>query len=215
MDGLRPWFQIMVHAQAFTSVMKSYNVNHITSSLHYLKSNGLAEKYVQIVKHLFYKAKEEGTDFYKCLMTYCNTPLTGNMQSPVQILQSKNARSHLAMSNDARKQFGFQPEVIRNSEKHAVLPTHDLHAGQHVMFQDSTSKHWYPAVIESLYPALRSYKITTRHGITYRKTQSHLKPFTPQNKNLQSNQCVSPLMAQCDHMWPVKTEHKKKSQVNN
>ena len=64
-------------AQAFTSIMKSYNVNHITSSLHYPQSNGLTEKYVQIVKSLFYKAKEEGKDFYKCLMIYNNTPLTG------------------------------------------------------------------------------------------------------------------------------------------
>ena len=49
--------------QAFTSVMKSYNVNHITSSPHYPQSNGLAEKYVQTVKRLFYKAREAGKDF--------------------------------------------------------------------------------------------------------------------------------------------------------
>ena len=73
--------------QAFTSVMKYYNVKHITSSSHYLQSNGLAEKYVQIVKSLFYKAKEEDKDFYKCLMIYCNTPITGSLQSPMQILR--------------------------------------------------------------------------------------------------------------------------------
>ena len=44
----------------FTNLMKEYAVNHITSSLHYPQSNGLAEKLVQIVKNLFYKAKEEG-----------------------------------------------------------------------------------------------------------------------------------------------------------
>ena len=60
--------------QAFTSVMQVFTVNHITSSLHYLKSNGLAEKYVQIVKCLFKNAKEEGKDIYKCLMVYHNTP---------------------------------------------------------------------------------------------------------------------------------------------
>ena len=37
-------------SQAFTSVMQSYSVDHITNSLHYQQSNGLAEKYVQIVK---------------------------------------------------------------------------------------------------------------------------------------------------------------------
>ena len=92
---------------------------------------------------------------------------------------------------------------------------HDLHVGQQVMYQDSASKHWYAAVTDSLYPEPRSYKITTRDGDTYRKTQSYLKPFTSQDNNLQSNQCVSPLKAQSNHMWPVKTEHKKKSQVNN
>ena len=83
-------------------MIQSYNVNHITSSLHYPQSNGLAEKYVQIVKSLFYKVKEEDKDFYKCLMIYSNTPLTGIMKSPMQILQGRNARSDLPMSNAAR-----------------------------------------------------------------------------------------------------------------
>ena len=37
-------------SEAFTSVMKDYTVNHITSSLHYPQSNGIAEKFVQIVE---------------------------------------------------------------------------------------------------------------------------------------------------------------------
>ena len=83
------------------------------------------------------------------------------------------------------------------------------------MFQDSTGRHWYPAIIESLCPEPRHYKITTRDGITYRKTQTHLKPFTPQNKNLLSNQCVSSPMAKSNHMWPVRQSDHIKSQVNN
>ena len=54
------------------------------------------------------------------------------------------------MPNAAMKQLGIKPEVIRNSDKHAVLPKHDLHVGQQVMYQDSASKCWYPAVIENL-----------------------------------------------------------------
>ena len=49
-------------SQAFTSVMQAFSVNNIRSSLHYPQSNGLAEKYVQIVKCLFNKPKEEGKD---------------------------------------------------------------------------------------------------------------------------------------------------------
>ena len=76
-------------AEVFTNLMKEYNINHITSSLHYPKSNGLAEKFVQIVKTLFYKAKEEGEDLFKTLMIYHNTPLAINLQSPVHMLQSR------------------------------------------------------------------------------------------------------------------------------
>ena len=46
---------------AFTSVMNAYHVSHITSSPHYPQSNGLAERYVQIVKSLFCaKQKKRG-----------------------------------------------------------------------------------------------------------------------------------------------------------
>ena len=75
-------------AETLTKLMTDYSVNHITSSPHYLQSNGLAEKYVQIVKNLFYKVQEEGTDLYKRLMIYRNTPLSNKLQSPMQILQS-------------------------------------------------------------------------------------------------------------------------------
>ena len=61
-------------AEAFSTLMKEYAVTHITSSPHYPQSNGLAEKFIQIVKNLFHKATDEGADIDKYLMIYCNTP---------------------------------------------------------------------------------------------------------------------------------------------
>ena len=130
-------------SQAFISVMQAFSVNHITNSPYYPQSNRLAVKYVQIVKCLFDKVQEEAEDFYKCLMIYCYTPLTGSLQSPMLILQGRSARSQLPMSSVARDQFGIQPEVLSNIDKHEQLPTHGLHVGQHVMHQDSVTKEWH------------------------------------------------------------------------
>ena len=135
---------------AFTSVKNTYHVNHITSSPHYPQSNGLADKNIQIVKSLFYTAKEEGTDLFRCLMIYCIKPLSGSLQSPMQILQNTCTRSDLPMSNAATQQLGLQPEKLRTVYKNEHLPSHDLHIGQDVMFQDVASKCWYPATITTL-----------------------------------------------------------------
>ena len=79
-------------AEVFTNLMREYNVNHITSSPHYPQSDGFAEKYIQLVKDLFYKAKEEGKDLFKCLMVYHNTPLSNTLWSSMQMLSSRSAR---------------------------------------------------------------------------------------------------------------------------
>ena len=97
-------------AETFTNLMKEYAVNCITISPHYPQSNGLAEKFVQIVRNLFYKAKYEGTGIHKYLMIYCNTPLTNTSKSPMQMLQQRSARSQLPMSNAARRRLGIVAE---------------------------------------------------------------------------------------------------------
>ena len=158
-------------SEIFTNLMIEYNVNHITSSPHYPQSNGLAEKYVQIVKNLFYKAKEEGKDLYKCLMVYANTPLSSNLQSPMQILASKSARFNLPMSNATRRQKGLDCEHLRTQYNQAV------------MYQDPNDKRWYPATIPTLCQEPRSYMITTKQGVQYRKTQAHLKPYHPHGED--------------------------------
>ena len=89
-------------SEIFKGLMEEYQVNHITSSPHYPQSNGLAKKYIQIIKNLFHKAKEEGQDLHKCLMTYRNTPLTSHLQSPMQILSNRATRSTLPLSNAAK-----------------------------------------------------------------------------------------------------------------
>ena len=162
-------------AEMFTNLMKEYAVNHITSSPHYPQSNGLAEKFVQIVKNLFYKVKDEGTDIYKCLMIYHNTLLESTSKSPMQMLQQRSARSQLPMLNAACRQLGIAAEQTTGN-KNQHLPSHDLHIEQEVIYQDSVTKRWSLATIKALCPEPRSYQIQTTRGVIYRRAQNHLKP---------------------------------------
>ena len=164
----------------------------------------LQKKFVQTVKNFFYKAREEGADLYKALMIYCNMPLTSNLQSPIQILQNRVARSQLPMSNSSRRQLGLEAEKVRTKTKNENLPSHDLYLGQDIMIQDPTSKQCSPGVITKLCKETKSYQVTTRDNVTYRNPQTHLKLHKPENKTAQD--------AKGCNMWPLeKTGHKTKS----
>ena len=122
------WLQTIISDNGpFTQLKLLPSWWEITSSSYYPKLNGLAETYVQIVKNLFCKVQEEGADLYKSLMIYRNTPLSSQLQSPMQILHSWTARSQLPMSNVVIKQHGLDSEQLRVKSKNEQLPTHDLY----------------------------------------------------------------------------------------
>ena len=85
--------------------------------------------------------------------------------------------------------MGTQGEEVRSKQKNQHLPTHGLCLHQTVMFQEMTSKKWYPATITKLCEEPRSYIITTPDSTQYRRIQMHLKPYQPRsqadNKELQ------------------------------
>ena len=85
--------------------------------------------------------------------------------------------------------MGIHSEELRSKQKSQHLPTHDLCLHQTVMFQEMTSKIWYPATITKLREEPRSYIITTPDVTRYRRMQMHLKPYRSisqaDNKELQ------------------------------
>ena len=59
------------------------------------------------------------------------------------------------------------------------------------MCQDPNTLRWFHATIKALCPEPRSYQIETPEGVTYRRTQNHLKPYKSYQKiprREQSNQ---------------------------
>ena len=115
-------------AEMFTNLMKEYAVNHITSS-------PLMEKYVQIMKNLFYKAKEEGADIDKYLMIYHNT-LRPTHRSPRCRCCNRHRPDHsYPCPYVARRRLGIVAEQEQQPHQNQHLPLHDFHIGQDVMCQ--------------------------------------------------------------------------------
>ena len=137
-------------------------------------------------------------------MIYNSTPLSGSLQSVMEIMQSRSTRSDLPMSNSAKKQLGLQTEKLRNVTKNEHLPLHDLHFWQDVLYQDATSKQWYPATITRLCAQPRSYNIITRESVIYRKTQTHLKSYQPKSKKSEGEYSD----IQSSDIWTLKANHK-------
>ena len=104
------------------------------------------------------------------------------------------------MSNVARRRLGIVAEEQSNKNQH--LPTHEFHIGQDIMCQSPITKRWFPVKIKALCPELRSYQIETPEGITYRRTQNHLKPFqlcqNTQTKDQHKEQCHKGTLIQSD-----------------
>ena len=93
--------------------------------------------------------------------------------------------------------------------KNEHLPSHDLHIGQGVRYQDATSKQWYPATITSICTHPRSYIITTTESVTYRKSQAHLEPYQAQCKKTEdehSDNNMQTLKVNCKQFDTVKVE---------
>ena len=58
-------------SEEFAQFMKSYSIEHITSSPKFPQSNGQAERMVRTVKHILKRSK----DPYRAMLSYRTTPL--------------------------------------------------------------------------------------------------------------------------------------------
>ena len=171
-------------SKEFKSFTQKYNFEHVTSSPHYHEGNGLAEKYVDIIKNQLQKALDSKEDPYKSMLIYQTTPLNSQLPSPMEML-NKCTYTDLPISNlrrsmicndhtniNLRNQRKSDPKV--QTRQPAPLPK-----GTPVMVCNTNTKTWFPATIRSPRSEPNSYDIVSSEGITYRRSWHHLKPYLP------------------------------------
>ena len=169
----------------FQQFSSDYQFEHKTSSPHYPRSNGMAEKAVQTAKRLLIKAKEDNKDPYLSLLDYRSTPRSDLLGSPAQRLMGRRTKTLLPTSSKLLEPKVIKTKIVRSElqqQKERQKRFYDkctkelttLQPGQNVRVQ--IGKQWKPAVITSVASEPRSYNIRTPDGQTYRRNRCHLMP---------------------------------------
>jgi hypothetical protein len=118
-------------SQEFKDFSKRYNFDHVTSSPYHPKSNGLAEKYVQVVKRIFEKARLDRQDPLLGILEYRSTPLDIGY-SPAELLQGRLLRSVMPILPQR-----LEPKFIDHSVVRTKLETKRAHEKE---YYDRTAK---------------------------------------------------------------------------
>ncbi|PJE77411.1 hypothetical protein CI610_03666 [invertebrate metagenome] len=169
------------NSKEFKGFANAWDIDLVTSSPTYPKSNGLSERMVQTVKNMLRKSGEEESDPYTALLEYRNTPLSGLSYSPAELLMSRSLRSKIPVKNtmlmpkvaeNAREQLTTRQEHQKfHYDKHAqCLPS--LMPGDAVRMR--VQKTWEPAVVQQRHTTPRSYVVQTPNGRSYRRNRNHL-----------------------------------------
>ncbi|UYV74104.1 hypothetical protein LAZ67_11002126, partial [Cordylochernes scorpioides] len=166
-------------SREFNEFSNKWKLNHKTSRPHYPKSNGLAERAVQIAKNILRKCKQSGDDIQVALLNYRNTPRE-DMGSPAQRLLSRRTKTILPISKELlrpciQKYVTLKLRRYRNKRKFYYdkgsrdEPTFKI--GQEVYLRENR-RNWKPATIVRE-DGPRSYTVQNNKGL-YRRNQSHI-----------------------------------------
>lgn len=170
----------------FQQFARNYEFKHTTSSPEFPRSNGLAEKGVQIVKRILKKTQEAHEDFWLGLLNYRASPLEDG-RSPGELLQDRRLRTRLP---DFRKQREIS--VKKHQQLSTGMPLQALRKGNVVRIRDKT---WWCKARVLRQAAPRSYHVLTGDNKVLRRNRQHLletqEDFEPEPSDTESDDCVS------------------------
>lgn len=182
----------------FVKFVDKWNFQHVTSSPHYLQSNGKAENAVHTVKSLSMKCWVAGVGEFQALLDWCNTLSDGMDTSPAQRLSGCCCKTSLPTSgsllgpefsfvNDAAKLCTRKEHQCRyfNLRKCVLCP---VKAGETIHICSHTGT-WKPA--ECLREvATWSYEALVDGAVRHRNWKDIWQ--TAEQQNVQTSEEVEP-----------------------
>ena len=188
----------------FKTFMSKYDIEHVTSSPHYPKSNGRGEAAVKVAKNLLKRANMNNEPFWIAMLNQRNTPTRSMESSPVQRCMSRRTRTTLPADESQYKpkltkhvKQNLQKRKSRNKKYYdkQTHPLPQLTEGQYVRVQTKPqlSNNWTPGVVTDIGSTPRSYKVNIPStGATLERNRIHIRETKEQsNSNEETDMTTS------------------------
>ena len=170
------------NSREFLQFAKDWDFTVKTSSPLYPRSNGLAERSVQLAKSMLKKVKEENGDIHLCLLNYRATLVQGLEYSPAQLMLSRQLRCRLPTSEKCLEPKLIPPMIKNLKSKQSVQKKYydrnvktllSLNEGDSVLIP--SNKVWKKASVKEKHASPRSYIVTTEDNTDYRRNRQDLR----------------------------------------
>ncbi|XP_033747087.1 uncharacterized protein K02A2.6-like [Pecten maximus] len=173
------------NGKQFSDFSKEYEFQHITSSPRYPQSNGKVENAVRTVKRILEKSRKDRRDPYLAILDWRNTPGEIVKSSPVQRLYGRRTRTLLPLTtpllepstiptSETRKDINQRKGKEQHYYNRGTKALAELMPGETVRMKPTEpGKEWTKARVKGKVN-IRSYKVQTEEGSTYRRNRRHL-----------------------------------------
>ncbi|XP_055633206.1 uncharacterized protein K02A2.6-like [Toxorhynchites rutilus septentrionalis] len=197
--------------EEFRRFCREWDFDHQTSSPHFPRANGLAERFVQVAKAMLKKCSDDGSDIHLALLHMRNTPRSNSMPSPNERLMGRLVRSNMPMTLEAlRPKVSINVQQLLEHERETQKSYADRGAKEpsqfteqeRILIQDQNSRGWIPGTIARQLDENRSYLVTDGNR-TVRRNAHHLRKLcdgnqpteitSPAIENLDDNRCEATL----------------------
>lgn len=165
----------------FVQWAKKLDIKVTTTSPRYPRSNGFAEKMVQIAKKLVMKTKAEKSNIWLALLEYRNSPIKNSNLSPSQILMGRSTRTLVPSknlffynNNNSKVKATIEQNNKYNKKYHDQNSKQkdEFAKGEKIWVKDD--KHWQEAKVIQKHKTPRSY-IIDKDGVEYRRNSYFLR----------------------------------------
>lgn len=168
----------------FKQFADEWNFEVVLRSPNYPRSNGLAEKGVNISKRIIKKCREENKDIYAALLAYRNSPLKHMNLSPAQLLMNRICKTKLpsttevlapAINDDVQRKLVKKQNLNKFYYNQHSKELDVLNPNDNVLLYSHLRKQWEPGKIVNHHETPRSYVVKDEYDNLFRRNRIDLR----------------------------------------